>query len=81
MYESFKELGASKKWLKQFKELVDAGSEVSEDDSQAVLRRIDGIGKGRFAQRLAEKVTGEPCPAYIEAAIEHIVGRLAHDAA
>ena len=76
IYESFEELGASDVWLKQFKDLVDTSSEVSGDDSQIVLRRIERIGKGRFAQRLAEKVTNEPCPAYIEAAIQHIVGQL-----
>ena len=76
MYESFEELGAAAGWLKQFKDLVDTSSEVSEDDSQAVLGRIERIGKGRFAQRLAEKVTNEPCPAYIKGAIQHIVGQL-----
>ena len=76
IYESFEELGASDVWLKQFKDLVDTSSEVSGDDSQVVLRRIERIGKGRFAQRLAEKVTNKPCPAYIEAAIQHIVGQL-----
>ena len=62
--------------LKQFKDLVDTSSEVSEDNSQVVLRRIERIGKGRFAQRLADKVANEPCPAYIEAAFQHIVGQL-----
>ena len=76
IYESFEELGASDAWLKQFKDLLDTSSEVSEGDSQVVLTRIERIGKGRFAQRLAEKVNNEPCPAYIEAAIQHIVGQL-----
>ena len=79
MYESFKELGSSERWLKQFKDLVDAGSEVSGDDAQDVLRRIERIGKGRFAQRFAEKVTEEHCPAYIKAAIQHVIGQLGHD--
>ncbi|MCY4528361.1 MAG: AAA family ATPase [Chloroflexi bacterium] len=79
MYESFEELGASERWLKQFKVLMNADSEVSEDDSEAVLRRIERIGKGRFAQRLAGKVTQEDCPAYLKAAIQQAIGKLGHD--
>ena len=79
MHESFKELGASERWLEQFKDVVDAGSEVSEDNAQDVLRRIERIGKGRFAQRLADKVTKEGCPAYIKGAIQHVIGQLGHD--
>ncbi len=79
MCESFKELGASERRLEQFKDLVDAGPDVSEDDAQTILRRIERIGKGRFAQRLAEKVTMESCPAYIKGAIQHVIGQLGHD--
>ena len=79
MYESFKELGTSERWLAQFQELVDAGSEVNPADAQVVLRRIERIGKGRFAQRLAGKVTVDHCPAYIKAAIQHVIRQLGHD--
>lgn len=78
MCEAFQELGASDRWVNRFKGLVETGSEVSNEDAQAVLRRIDRLGKGRFAQRLAEKVTKEHCPPYIEAAILDIVGQLGH---
>lgn len=38
-----------------------------------ILSRIEGIGKGRFAQRLASRLTGKEAPDYFTAAIEHIV--------
>ena len=77
--ETFQELGASEQWLKQFNGLVETGPRINEDDARTVLERIERIGKGRFAQRLANKVTKEYCPGYIEAAILHVVGKLSHD--
>ena len=78
--ETFHELGGSKQWLGQFNDMVETGPKISKDDAQIVLGRIERIGKGRFAQRLANKVAKEYCPDYIEAAILHIVGQLSHDA-
>jgi putative ATP-dependent endonuclease of OLD family len=45
-------------------------------DNQAqhsMLSRIEGVGKGRFAQRLAGKVGNREPPQYIKAAIGKIV--------
>jgi len=37
-----------------------------------LLRLIERIGKGRFAQALAPSVSEDVCPAYIRSALEHI---------
>ena len=76
MWEAFQELGASAQWLERFEDMLNAGPEVMSDNAQDILQRIDRIGKGRFAQRLAEKVTKDKCPGYIEAAIQDIVGQV-----
>jgi len=39
------------------------------------LKDIEQIGKGRFAQRLASKMKGDPCPAYIKEAFDYVIGR------
>lgn len=44
--------------------------EPSEVDAERLLRLIDRIGKGRFAQRLADEVS--TCPDYIKEALERI---------
>lgn len=41
-------------------------------DEERLLRLIERIGKGRFAQALAAHVSAETCPAYISRALEHI---------
>lgn len=41
-------------------------------DDTRILRPIDLIGKGRFAQLLAPSATAETCPAYIQRALEFI---------
>ncbi len=41
-------------------------------DKAQFLRDIKAIGKGRFAQRLASRLTGTRCPPYIKDAIEHV---------
>ena len=38
-----------------------------------ILARIERIGKGRFAQRLAPKVEGKRPPAYIKSALDKII--------
>ena len=40
-----------------------------------LLKDIEKIGKGRFAQRLAVNMKNKVCPTYIEKAIEHVVAR------
>lgn len=53
---------------------------MASGDYYKCLRQIEsshsGIGKGRFAQRLAEKVTPTMIPGYISEAIETIVGKI-----
>ena len=48
---------------------VDDPDQVDED---WLLRLIERIGKGRFAQALAPSVSQDVCPAYIRSALEHI---------
>lgn len=44
-------------------------------DVDQLLKDIEKIGKGRFAQRLASNMNGKPCPPYIKEAIEYVVER------
>ena len=46
-------------------------------DRERLLALIERIGKGRFAQALAPRVTAETCPDYIRQALEHIRDALA----
>jgi putative ATP-dependent endonuclease of OLD family len=41
-------------------------------DADRLLKLIERVGKGRFAQRLARRVTAARCPAYIRSALERI---------
>lgn len=46
-------------------------------DESLLLRMIERVGKGRFAQALASHVTAANCPSYIRLAIERIRDELA----
>ena len=41
-----------------------------------VMNRIEGIGKGRFAQRLAENITNDDLPDYLAAGIDSIIEKV-----
>lgn len=41
-------------------------------ESERLIKLIERIGKGRFAQKLASEITAETCPDYIQSALEHI---------
>jgi putative ATP-dependent endonuclease of OLD family len=41
-------------------------------DDARFLSDIEAIGKGRFAQRLATRITSDNCPRYIRNAIDHV---------
>ena len=41
-------------------------------DAQNLIRLIERVGKGRFAQRLAPHLTAAACPAYMRSALERI---------
>ena len=43
-------------------------------DDEVLLEMIEQMGKGRFAQRLATRVSGNPVPDYISKAIKHVAG-------
>ncbi len=45
-------------------------------NSAELLKMIEVIGKGRFAQRLATRIEGMKPPVYIERAIEYVVARV-----
>lgn len=56
-------------------ERIDAWQEdANEIDAAQLMLMIGYVGKGRFADQLSEKVGGLEPPAYIRAAIEHVVG-------
>jgi putative ATP-dependent endonuclease of the OLD family len=45
-------------------------------DVDRFLEDINVIGKGRFAQRLANVISGETCPAYIKNALRYLADRV-----
>lgn len=45
-------------------------------DSDRFIKDIKVIGKGRFAQRLATRITGSRCPDYIAEAVTYLTGLL-----
>lgn len=51
------------------------GDDPDELDPEALLKDIEKIGKGRFAQRLAGNMKSKDCPPYIEKAIEYVATR------
>ena len=65
----YKELGASNKQVKNMCTEFQKGKVIK------IIKRIEssGKGKGRFAQRLADKVDANRIPLYIQEAIKHIV--------
>ncbi len=66
------ELGASETQKTNMK------TDIEDVAIDKVIRRIGtaGMGKGRFAQRLADRIDENKIPAYIQKAIESIVQRL-----
>jgi putative ATP-dependent endonuclease of OLD family len=81
MVRAFEELPVSSKSASEFSKGIDGFLKELDDGEikkagEAVLGRIDRIGKGRFAQRLANKVAGQEAPDYISEAIKRIVERV-----
>ena len=70
---AYAELHGSALAQTRFKTAVAGAAKVDEAESKEMVLRIERIGKGRFAQRLAEKAKGKDAPAYIKNAIERIV--------
>ena len=48
-------------------------SDPSGYERKRLLRMIEQMGKGRFAQRLATRVPGKEVPTYIADAIGHVI--------
>jgi len=44
-------------------------------DPEQLLKDISAIGKGRFAQRLAARISKNICPEYIKDAISYVAER------
>lgn len=72
MKEAYKELRQSNLASQRFDAAIDQ-AETDNDSAAEVLRRIEAVSKGRFAQRLAGKIDDQDAPSYLARAIEHIV--------
>ncbi|MEP0805680.1 MAG: AAA family ATPase [Chloroflexota bacterium] len=70
--EAYQELGASDVQVEHLR------AEITDNNLEAILRRIEttGMGKGRFVQRLAEKVDAGRVPPYIEKAIKYLLAKM-----
>lgn len=68
----YEELGASRLQLQRFK------AAIERNNIYEVIKRIEtvGMGKGRFAQRLASYLDANRVPLYIEKAIRHLVEKI-----
>ncbi len=71
--EVYQELGASDTQVENLKAEI-----ANNNNFEAILRRIEttGMGKGRFAQRLAGKVDASRVPPYIENAIRYLLAKM-----
>lgn len=72
MYDAYAELEPSTTKRTNFGRDLDAVSSGDETRAQAVIDRLNKIGKGRYAQRLAGHLQGIQRPEYIERAIARI---------
>jgi len=68
MNDAYKELVASDRRRTGFSDALEASSQDAQR-ARDVLRRIDTVGKGRFAQRLAEHLEGVDPPEHIGKAL------------
>lgn len=72
LIEVYAELGGSQIQQENF------CSELNSADTEKVIRRIEttGMGKGRFAQRLSERVVASKIPPYITRAIKYLFTKI-----
>jgi putative ATP-dependent endonuclease of OLD family len=70
---TYTELRDSQQASARFDAAVDGALKGDEEAVAQVLSRIENVGKGRFAQRLASKIQNQPPPEYIRQAIEFII--------
>ena len=67
--DSVRELSPRSTRARTLQEYVNRGTELNFDEATVLMNAIGGIGKGRVAQRLAEKIEAEGFPAYVTKAI------------
>ncbi|MCI0748700.1 MAG: AAA family ATPase [Verrucomicrobia subdivision 3 bacterium] len=78
MKAAYRELRISTAASARFDAAVDEALAGDEQAKAQVLYRIESLGKGRFAQRLASKIQGQPAPEYIQNAIQFIVQQVSN---
>ena len=71
--EVYAELRSSQLARSKFNSSVDRALNGDSEGSREMLARIEAIGKGRFAQRLAGQIGEKKPPVYITKAIERII--------
>jgi putative ATP-dependent endonuclease of the OLD family len=71
MCTTLKELGKTKAAVARAAEWLTNPTMV---DLSGLLKDIEAIGKGRFAQRLATRIDKKNCPNYVRGALKHIIG-------
>lgn len=71
--ETFDELEAPVPMRERIQTFVKNGPPLNEGDAVTFLSDVMRFGKGRFAQRLANKINTDNCPPYIKDAITSIV--------
>lgn len=76
MKSAYTELRNSAQASARFDAAVDGALFGDEEAIAQMLSRIEAIGKGRFAQRLASKIKDQTPPLYIQQAIEFIVDQV-----
>jgi putative ATP-dependent endonuclease of OLD family len=71
--QTYVELNPSAVARTRFKTSVTEAINDKQEAKDDVIRRISAIGKGRFAQRLAQKLGADQPPRYLHHAVERIV--------
>jgi putative ATP-dependent endonuclease of OLD family len=69
---TFEELGVSQEVLERAKGLAATKPPMPAKAEEQFVSDIERIGKGRFAQRFAEKVDKNRCPDYVRGSLIHI---------
>lgn len=79
MHDAYAELEASTTKRANFRRDLDAVSSGDDSRAGAIIGRLDKIGKGRYAQRLAGHLESVQPPEYIERAIARIRSKVHPD--
>ena len=74
---SLRELGASERSIEALKELAGRARIQTDTDVETVNKAIRSFGKGRLAQRFANKIDVRKLPDYIARGIDHITDLVA----